>query len=68
MLTINHLGQMKKYEVGKTPIKVNFEEVSEKELLQLIAVKLFSIRGMLVFYTLLIIISIVLSLVALLNK
>jgi len=64
MIGIDHNRNITKIEKGKGLQKLSIDEVSEKELLLFIAAKLFSIRGMIFFFTILTLISILLSFIA----
>lgn len=59
MLSINQNGIMTKWVDGQGSKKLKLEEVEEKELLFVIASKLHSIRGMMVFFTLIIVIGLI---------
>ena len=66
MLSINHDGIMSKFISGQGQKKVNLEEVTEKEILQLMAAKLQSIRAMILFFTVVAVVGLIFSLFALL--
>lgn len=59
MLNINHLGSISKRINREGLTKLNLDEVAEKEILLVITAKLHSIRGMLIYFTIIITIGLI---------
>jgi hypothetical protein len=51
MLNIDHTGKITKWITGQGITKLSIDDIEEKEILLVIAAKLHSIRGMLIFFT-----------------
>ena len=67
MLQINETGKISKWIQGKGLENLSLADVTEKEILVTIAAKLHSIRGMLVFFTILAILSLIGGIIAIIN-
>ena len=67
MLSIDHTGKITKWITGKGHTKLTLDEVAEKEILLVIAAKLHSIRGMLIFFTIMTILGIIGGIIAIIN-
>ena len=67
MLQINETGKIQKWNQGKGLEKITLDEITEKEILVTIAAKLHSIRGMLIFFTILSILSLIGGIIAIIN-
>ena len=59
MLSVTQNGDITKWITGEGNIKLSLDEVNEKELLLVIASKLHSIRGMMLFFVFLTIIGLI---------
>ncbi len=59
MLSITHHGAISKWVKGEGLKKITEDDVTEKEILLAIAAKLHSIRGMLIFFTIITILGII---------
>lgn len=67
MLEIKETGKIQKWIQGKGLEIMTLDDVTEKEILVTIAAKLHSIRGMLIFFTILTILSIIGGTIAIIN-
>ena len=68
MLNITHTGSITKWVKGEGLKKLTEEDVTEKEILLAIAAKLHSIRGMLIFFTIITILGIIVTVLAIVSS
>lgn len=64
MLSITHNGSITKWVKGEGLKKLTEDDITEKEILFAIAAKLHSIRGMLIFFTIITILGIIVTVLA----
>jgi len=68
MLNITHTGSIKKWVKGEGLKSLTEDDITEKEILLSIAAKLHSIRGMLIFFTIITILGIIVSVLAIVSS
>jgi hypothetical protein len=67
MLSIDHTGKITKFITGQGITRLILDDIEEKEILLVIAAKLHSIRGMLIFFTIMTILGIIGGIISIIN-